>query len=299
MRLAAAASPRRRHRHPPFKLKQIARGVYAYGGVNQPMTPENRGAIANLGLVVGDSAAAVIDSGGSLAEAHAFRQAIAEVTDRPLRYLIATHMHPDHIFGNALFRDEGAAVVGHHNLPAALEARGAFYLQSYRRQLGTSLMQGIEIVPPTVLVTDRLSLDLGGRTLELEAWQAAHTDNDLTVFEPASRTLFTGDLAFISICRHSTARCSAGSASSIGSVPSTRPRVVPGHGPVPSPWPQALAAERRYFEVWPPTSRGDRGRRAARRGRRDRRPIGAAQLGLFDDYNERNATAAYAELEWE
>ena len=82
---AAPAAPA-----PPFKLKQIARGVYAYGGVNQPMTPENRGAIANLGLVVGDSAAAVIDSGGSLAEAHAFRQAIAEVTDRPLRYLIAT-----------------------------------------------------------------------------------------------------------------------------------------------------------------------------------------------------------------
>lgn len=285
---------------PPFKLKQIARGVYAYGGVNQPMTPENRGAIANLGLVVGDSAAAVIDSGGSLAEAHAFRQAIAEVTDRPLRYLIATHMHPDHIFGNALFRDEGAAVVGHHNLPAALEARGAFYLQSYRRQLGASLMQGIEIVPPTVLVTDRLSLDLGGRTLELEAWQAAHTDNDLTVFEPASRTLFTGDLAFIGHLPTLDGSLLGwiGQLDRLGAIDAAA--AVPGHGPVPSSWPQALADERRYFEVLATDLRAAiaagvplaEAVETAGRSERDR-------WDLFDEYNQRNATAAYAELEWE
>ena len=189
-------------------------------------------------------------------------------------------------------------MVGHHNLPAALEARGAFYLQSYRRQLGTSLMQGIEIVPPTVLVTDRLSLNLGGRTLELEAWQAAHTDNDLTVFEPASRTLFTGDLAFIGHLPTldgsllgwigpRSARCHRRGR--------RRPRTRPGAIVL------ASGARRRA-----PLFRGvghrpqscDRSRRAARRGRRDRRAIGAGPLGPVREYNQRNATAAYAELEW-
>ncbi|TIT54718.1 MAG: MBL fold metallo-hydrolase, partial [Mesorhizobium sp.] len=77
-------------------------------------------------------------------------------------------------------------------------------------------------------------------------------------------------------------------------------RVVPGHGPVPADWPEALTAERRYFEVLA---------RDIRKAIADGMPLseavktaGASERGkwrLFDEYNERNATAAFAELEWE
>jgi quinoprotein relay system zinc metallohydrolase 2 len=283
-----------------FALREIADGVFAFQGVNETMTPGNEGAICNLGVVVGADAVAVIDSGGSMAEAKTFIAEIEKVTRKPVRFLINTHMHPDHIFGNAAFRALGPTVVGHQNLPAALEARGAYYLQSYREQLGDELMKGIEIVPPTLLVDDTLELDLGGRVLQLKAWEAAHTDNDLTVHDPSSGTFFAGDLVFLGHLPTIDGSLlgwlrQMDTLAGIGAV-----RVVPGHGPVSSEWPEALEAEHRYFEVLA----GDL-RRAIKEGTPLAEAVKTAgqseapNWALFDEYNERNATAAYAELEWE
>jgi quinoprotein relay system zinc metallohydrolase 2 len=286
--------------HQDFALSEIADGVFAFRGKNELMTPGNEGAICNLGLVIGDEAAAVIDSGGSLVQARAFIAAIRKVTPKPVRFLINTHMHPDHIFGNAAFRDAGATVIGHKNLPRALEARGAFYLRNYRSQLSEALMEGIEIVPPTQLVADRLELDLGGRVLELQAWKAAHTDNDLTVFDAATRTLFAGDLVFM---EHLPTLDGSllGWMRQMDTLAAIDARhVVPGHGPVAADWPEALEAQSRYFEVLA----GDI-RQAIEAGRPLAETVKTAgrseapNWALFDEYNERNATAAHAELEWE
>jgi quinoprotein relay system zinc metallohydrolase 2 len=286
--------------HKDFKLSEIADGVFAFRGSNELMTPANEGAICNLGLVVGKDAAAAIDSGGSLVEAEAFVAAIREVTQKPVRFLTNTHMHPDHIFGNAVFRDLGATLVGHRNLPAALDARGVFYLRNYREQIGEALMKGIEIVPPSKLVEDRLELDLGGRVLELRAWEAAHTDNDLTVFDAATRTLFSGDLVFMEHLPTLDGSLLGWIRQMDALAGIDAERVVPGHGPVPARWPQALAPERRYFEVLATDIRnaiadGTPLAEAVKTAGRSE----ASNWRLFDEYNERNATTAYAELEWE
>jgi quinoprotein relay system zinc metallohydrolase 2 len=283
-----------------FTLREIADGVFAFQGVNELMHPENEGAICNLGVVVGTEAAAVVDSGGSMAEARAFIAAIAEVTSKPVRFLINTHMHPDHLFGNAAFRSLGPTVVGHQNLPAALEARGAYYLQSYREQLGDDLMEGIEIVPPTLLVNDTLELDLGGRVLELKAWEAAHTDNDLTILDPTSGTLFAGDLVFLGHLPTIDGSLLGWLKQMDTLAAIDAARVVPGHGPAPSKWPEALEAERRYFgvlasELRQAIKKGTPLAEAVKSAARSE----ASKWALFDEYNERNATAAYAELEWE
>jgi quinoprotein relay system zinc metallohydrolase 2 len=291
--LAAGGSPR-------FSVRQIADGVFAFQGADELMTAANDGAICNLGAVVGTDAVAVIDSGGSLIEAHAFLAAIGKVTAKPVRFLINTHMHPDHIFGNAAFREIGATIVGHRNLPRALDARGAFYLHNYREQLGEALMEGVEIVSPTMLVDDHLQLDLGGRMIELRAWKAAHTDNDLTVFDTATRTLFAGDLVFMGSLPTLDGSLLGWLRQMDALAVIDAARVVPGHGPVTADWPQALAGERRYFEILA---------RDIRKAIADGTPLREAvktageserdKWHLFDDYNERNATAAFAELEWE
>jgi glyoxylase-like metal-dependent hydrolase (beta-lactamase superfamily II) len=146
-----------------------------------------------------------------------------------------------------------------------------------------------------------MTLDLGDRPLSLIAWPGtAHSDCDLTVLDEKSRVLLAGDLVFLD-----HVPVIDGSISGwlkllpqLAAVPATR--VVPGHGRRIADWPAALEDETRYLNVL---------RKDTRRLIASGVPLAeaATQIGeseharwrLFDDYNPRNATTAYSELEWE
>ena len=284
----------------PFLLTAVAEGDYVHFGQIALTTPSNAGDIANIGVIVGHDAVAVVDTGGSVQVGQALRAAIRNLTGKPVRYVINTHEHPDHVFGNAAF--QGSAIfVGHHNLPAELQKRGSFYLQSFRDALGPAAIEQVRIIPPTLLVSDETVLDLGDRRVRLTAWSpAAHTDCDLTVLDETTGVLFAGDLVFL---RHVPVLDG-----SLTGWLSVLPRlamlpariVVPGHGQRTAAWPQALDDERRYLRAL-----ADDTRRLIARGVPMAKAvprIAQSERGnwaLFDDYNPRNATAAFSELEWE
>jgi quinoprotein relay system zinc metallohydrolase 2 len=280
-------------------VEEVAPGNFVHFGRHDERTAENLGDNANIGFVVGERCVAVIDTGGSLPLGRALREAIRARTPLPVCYVIITHVHPDHFFGAAAFRGDRPQFVGHANLPPALAARGKFYAGTLKRDLGAAA-EGSDIIVPEVLVKDVLDLDLGGRTLTVRAWPVAHTDNDLTVYDNGSRTLWLSDLLFID---HTPVV--DGSVTGFVKVLEELQRLpaqqfVAGHGRTPLPWPQVLDAQLNYLNVIVAETR--EAIRARKTIQDAVETVGLSEQGKwvnFELYHRRNVTSAYTELEWE
>jgi quinoprotein relay system zinc metallohydrolase 2 len=286
---------------PDYPVQEVTNGIFYHQGIHQDPNEENIGAIANVGFIIGSECVAVIDSGGSYIEGTLLRQAIKQQTELPICYVINTHVHPDHTFGNAAFKDDKPEYIGHEKLPAAMQARQDYFGRVFKETLG-SAFTGTEFIAPsrTVNIDEPITIDLGDRLLTLTAYTTSHTDHDLTVFDQQSKTLWTGDLLFIE-------RTPVIDGSILGWIKLTSQfqtmdlnTVIPGHGPATDNWQQAFVDQLRYFSVIRDEIRviiadlGTIEQASETVGLQEQQ-----QWELFDNYHRRNVTASFVELEWE
>lgn len=288
-----------------LSFDQIAPGVFVHTGVIAPLSPENGGEIANLSFIVTDRVT-VLDAGGSRAEGEALYASIRALTAAPITTVILTHGHPDHSYGADVLRAAGAQVIGHHRLPEFMSARADTWAQSIPRQIGIAPMIGAVLALPDRVIEGQADLEIGaGRILRLTAEPTAHTSADLTALDMQTGTLFTGDLVF-----HGLTPVLDGSLKGwLGWLNQPAPkgvrRIVSGHGAGPFSWADGTAPLRAYLEGLAAETRAEiaagtpMSAAVARIGADLRQMPDGSEWAGFDEMHPRNATAAYAELEWE
>lgn len=280
-------------------LREVAPGIQVHQGRHELPDVHNRGEIANIGFIIGERCVAVVDSGGSPEQGQALKRQIEATTKTPVCYVINTHVHPDHIYGNLAFKQPGVRFVGHHKLEQAMLLRAPYYQEKASRELGFSLSPA-HFVPPDLPVRDTLELDLGGRTLRLTAHATAHTDNDLSVYDDRTATLWLGDLLFMGHIPvvDGSLKGWLEEIEKLRTIPAAR--VIPGHGPVTAAWPLALTGEADYLKALQTDVRA--ALKAGRTLEQAMDEVGQRlrpDWQLFDEFHKRNVAGAYAELEWE
>ena len=286
---------------PAFAIDQVASGVFVHLGKQLPLDALGHDDIANIGFIVGARCVAVIDTGGSVRIGRQLRAAIHQHTALPVCYVINTHVHVDHVLGNAAFRADKPQYVGHARLGVALARSRDFFLREFTGDFDTPASAD-QIIAPDLEVKDIVELDLGDRKLSLRAWPPAHTDCDLTVFDETSGILWTGDLLFrerIPVL-DASAKGWLAAIDELAKIPAKA--VVPGHGKPGHDLAAALAPERRYLQALVTAVRAD-----IAEGKSLNDAVVAMQVAagekshwlLWDSAHSHNVARVYQELEWE
>lgn len=158
-------------------FQSVAEGVYV-----AVAEPEG----VNIGLVVGESGALVIDTGSSPAQGSAIRAAAEAIAGRPITAVLVTHGHFDHLFGLAGFA--GVPSFGHESLAAAMDSPATITAAT---ELG---VEPAQLVAPESLFALARAIDVGGRRVEIMHFGPGHTDGDVVAYLPELDLIFTGDL---------------------------------------------------------------------------------------------------------
>lgn len=282
-----------------LSVTEIAPGIYVHFGKHEMPNRTNHGAIANFGFIIGDSCVAVIDTGGNPKQGYALKKTIKNITDKPVCYVINTHVHPDHIYGNIAFKQPKVKFIGHKKLARAMSTRGQYYIDKADEQLDVKLTAK-HIIPPDMPVKKQLTIDLGSRKLAITAHPTAHTDNDVTIFDHKTQTLWMSDLLFIEHLPVIDGSLLGWLKELDRMEKETYKLVVPGHGSVVSDWPKSLQPEKTYLnllltEIREMIKQGKFLEEAVK-------TVGYSEKNkwkLFDQFHKRNVTTAFAELEWE
>jgi glyoxylase-like metal-dependent hydrolase (beta-lactamase superfamily II) len=181
----------------PFTLKHIGPNVWA--AIDNSDAREAAG--VNAGFVIGDDGVLVIDTFASADAASRLLAEIRQLTKLPIRFVINTHYHLDHVAGNGVFAEAGAVVLAQRNVRTWIHTENRRLLGDGLRSAGrgeitpeqTAMIEAF--VAPTVVYGKSVDLYLGLREIHVRSFPG-HTGGDSVVLIPDAKIAFCGDLLF-------------------------------------------------------------------------------------------------------
>ena len=208
-----------------FTLHEVGKGVWA------AIALPGSHAGANSGFVVGDDGVLVVDSFADPAAAQALLDAIHERTPSPVRYVVNTHYHLDHVAGNGVYRSAGAVIMAQRNVRGWERSENLKFFGDKITPAQKTMVQSY--VLPEVVYRDGMELYLGSRKIVVRVLPG-HTGGDSIVYVPDADAVFTGDLfwnhSLPNLIDADTRAQIDTNSSFVGSYPTAT--FVPGHGEV-------------------------------------------------------------------
>jgi cyclase len=208
-----------------FTLKPLAKNVYA------AIDDAKGDAGANSGFVIGDDGVAVIDT---FENPEASKQMLAEIrklTQLPIKFVVNTHYHIDHVSGNSLFQQNGAVVFAQRNVPSWIHTEN---LKFFGKDIKPEQRKMVEALgSPDAVYDTGVTLFLGSRRIDVRVFPG-HTGGDSVVFIPDANIVFTGDLFWRNTLPNLIDATTSAWIPTLNSVVAIAPDAtyVPGHGDV-------------------------------------------------------------------
>jgi cyclase len=169
----------------PFILKPLGHNVYA--AIDDPKGDAG----ANAGFVIGDNGVLVIDTFENEGAAKQMLAQIRKLTSLPIKYVVNTHYHLDHVAGNKIFADAGAVIIAHQNVAGWIHTENLKFFGKDIKPEQKSMVESLFV--PDISYESALSLSLGSRTIYV-GFAPGHTGGDSWVAIPDAQVVFWGDL---------------------------------------------------------------------------------------------------------
>lgn len=232
------------------KFEPVAPGLYAFVGEKAGRTYQNEGLNANIGLVVTQAGALLIDSGASFNSAKQIHDAVKKITQQPVKWVINTGGQDHRWLGNGYFIGQGAEVIAHANAKADMLARGGDHMAGLKNELKEKLDGTVPTLPTRWLTGNDETLSLGGTVVEVKHRNGAHTPGDVLVWLPQQRVVFSGDIVYADRMLGVLPFSHTGHwLESFAALEALKPaRIVPGHGDV-CDLPKAQTQTRDYLRA--------------------------------------------------
>jgi glyoxylase-like metal-dependent hydrolase (beta-lactamase superfamily II) len=243
----------------PLHIEQVP-GAPIWYSIGNPGIPgkDNEGNTSNAGFVVTSDGVAVFDALGTPSLGWALLQEIRKATDKPMRYVIASHYHADHIYGLQAFRDHTPALIvaqeqaGDYKVnEETADERAEQRLDQRRGALYPWVDENTRVVPPDIAFKERMTITLGDRHLTLLFAGPAHSSSDMMMMVEPDGVLFAGDIVqnsripFMNSDDVSTAHWLA----ALSEVEKLQPKfIIPGHGKASTKAAEAIAFTRDYIQ---------------------------------------------------